>query len=259
MRHGVRPCIPFIQNETIAYLSSSWAGFEYDEVKCKRDVGLIISGAAEDLIFNSNSASIVNGEFYFEFPSQATDTQLNQTLDGINYASKLAQKLIQNVTFVAAPSNNQNAVSLLRKNKEFIQAETIAYMSSSWGSFDYNEAKCKRDVGYIIDNVATDLLYGGNERTRQAGIYYYLYPSQANDSQLQQTTDGINYASRLAQKIVLNTTFVSADTNKLNASNLLAENRNLIANEVVAYVSSSWSGVFYNEAKCKRDLWTDIL
>ena len=246
--------IPFIQAETIAYLSSSWAGFEYDENKCKRDVGLIISGAAEDYLFNTVSASAVNGQYYYEYPSQATDTQFNQTLDGINYASRLAQKIIQNVTFTNATSNTVNAVSLLRNNKEFIQAETIAYMSSSWGSFDYNEAKCKRDVGYIIDNVATDLLYGGNERSRQAGIYYYLYPSQANQSQLQQTTDGVNYASRLAQKIVLNETFTAPDTNALNASNLLAANRSLIADEVVAYVSSSWSGVFYNESKCKRDV-----
>jgi hypothetical protein len=246
--------IPFIQNETIAYLSSSWAGFEYDEVKCKRDVGLIISGAAEDLIFNSNSASIVNGEFYFEFPSQATDTQLNQTLDGINYASRLAQKLIQNIPFTASAINNENAETLLRNNKVFIQNETIAYMSSSWGSFDYNEAKCRRDVGYIIDAVATDIVYGGNERSIEAGRYYYLYPSEATDTQLVQTTDAINYASRLAQKVVANTTFVSADTNTLNASNLLSLNKSLIAEEVVAYVSSSWSGVQYDEVKCKRDV-----
>jgi len=246
--------IPFIQNETIAYLSSSWAGFEYDEVKCKRDVGLIISGAAEDLIFNSNSASIVNGEYYYEFPSQATDTQLNQTLDGINYASRLAQKLIQNIPFTASAYNNENADTLLRNNKVFIQNETIAYMSSSWGSFDYNEAKCRRDVGYIIDAVATDIVYGGNERTIEAGRYYYLYPSEATDTQLQQTTDAINYASRLAQKVIANTTFVSADSNKVNASNLLSLNKSLIAEEVVAYVSSSWSGVQYDEVKCKRDV-----
>jgi hypothetical protein len=246
--------IPFIQNETIAYLSSSWAGFDYDEVKCKRDVGLIISGAAEDLIFNSNSASIVNGEYYYEFPSQATDSQLNQTLDGINYASRLAQKLIQNIPFTASAYNNQNADTLLRNNKVFIQNETIAYMSSSWGSFDYNEAKCRRDVGYIIDAVRTDIVYGGNERTIEAGRYYFLYPSEATNTQLQQTTDAINYASRLAQKVVANTTFVAANTNTLRASNLLSLNKSLIASEVVEYVSSSWSGVQYNEQKCKRDV-----
>jgi hypothetical protein len=253
--------IPFIQNETIAYLSSSWAGFQYDEVKCKRDIGLIISGAAEDLLFGANSASIVNGQFYYEYPSQATvgndgDTggQLNQTLDGINYASRLAQKVIQNVVFNLPTTEVSASNALLVNNKEFIQNETIAYLSSSWGGFDYNEATCKRDVGYIIDAVRTDLVYGGNERSRQAGLYYFLYPSQATGSQLLQTTDGIKYASNLSQKIVSGSIFQSADSDKLEASRLMSLNKGLIAAEVVEYVSSSWSEVFYNEDKCKRDV-----
>jgi hypothetical protein len=246
--------IDFIQEETIAYLSSSWRGFEYDEVKCRRDVGLIVSGAAEDLLFGANSASVVNGQFYYEYPSQATGNQLNQTLDGINYASRLAQKLVQNILFVTQSDDKLNAASLLVDNKGFIQEETILYISSSWSTFDYVESTCRRDVGYIIDAVATDLIYGGNERTRIAGEYYFLYPSEATDSQLLQTTDAINYASRLAQKISVGETFTLAETNKLNASNLILQNQDLIANEVVAYVSSSWSGVFYNQDKCKRDV-----
>jgi hypothetical protein len=245
--------IEFIQNETIAYLSSSWAGFEYDETKCKRDIGFILSGSAEDLIWNSNSASVVNGLYYFDFPSQATDSQLQQTLDGINYASKLAQKVIQNVVFQTASIDNVIAKNLLVNNKEFIQNETIAYISSSWSVFDYNETTCKRDVGYILDAAVTDLVYGGNERTREAGRFYYLYPSEATGSQLLQTTDAINYVSRIAQKIVVGETFTLANADKINASNLLLANQNLIAEEVVAYVSSSWSGVYYNEDKCKRD------
>ena len=245
--------IPFIQNETIAYLSSSWAGFEYDETKCRRDLGFILSGSAEDLIWNANSASIFNGLFYWEFPSQAQGAQLQQTLDGINYASRLAQKVIQNVEFTAVGANALNAASLLVNNKVFIQDETIAYLSSSWSEQAYVESTCKRDVGHVIDAIRTDLVYGGNERSRNAGIFYYLYPSQATGSQLLPTLDGINYAGRMIQKIVTGSVFVSADGNKLNASNLILQNKNLIANEVVAYVSSSWSEVYYNEDKCKRD------
>jgi hypothetical protein len=245
--------IPFIQNETIAYLSSSWAGFEYDETKCKRDLGFILSGSAEDLIWNANSASIFNGLFYWEYPSQAQGAQLQQTLDGINYASRLAQKVIQNIEFTTVSANSLNAASLLVNNKSFIQDETIAYLSSSWGEHPYNELTCKRDVGYIIDAIRTDLVYGGNERSRNAGIFYYLYPSEATGSQLLPTLDGINYAGRMIQKIVTGSVFVSADGNKVNASNLILRNKNLIANEVVAYVSSSWSSAEYNQAKCLRD------
>jgi hypothetical protein len=246
--------IDFIQDETIAYLSSSWRGFDYNEAKCKRDIGYIVSGAAEDLIYGVNNQSIVNGQFYYEFPSQAQGSQLNQTLDGINYASRLAQKVITGTLLLTPTANKTNAANLIVNNKEFIQEETIAYISSSWSSFEYNEVTCKRDVGYIIDAVATDLIYGGNERTRKAAEFYFLYPSDATGSQLIQTVDAINYASRLAQKISVGETFTLADSDNLEASRLLKANANLIANEVVEYVSSSWSGVSYNEVKCKRDV-----
>ena len=250
----LRQNIDFIQEETIQYLSSSWSEFEYDEAKCRRDVGLIISGAAEDLVWNSNSASVVNGQFYYEFPSQATGSQLAQTLDGINYASRLAQKLIQNIEFQQLTGSALSASILISNNRDFIQDETIQYLSSSWSDFVYDDVKCRRDVGYILDAAITDLKYGGNERSRVAGEYYFLFPSDATGSQLIQTTDGINYASRLAQKIAVGETFTSADSEKVEASRLLKANADLIANEVVEYVSSSWSGVQYDETKCKRDV-----
>ena len=52
----IKENIEFIKEETILFMSSSWSTFVYDEEKCRRDVGLIVSGAAEDLIWNSNSA-----------------------------------------------------------------------------------------------------------------------------------------------------------------------------------------------------------
>ena len=37
--------------------------------------------------------------------------------------------------------------------------------------------------------VATDLLWGGNERSIVAGDYYYRYPSQTTSLELTETTD----------------------------------------------------------------------
>jgi hypothetical protein len=201
--------ITFIQEETIAYLSSSWSGFVYDEEKCKRDVGFILSGSAEDLLWNSNSASIVNGKFYYEYPSQATvgndgDTggQLNQTLEGIEYASRLAQKVVLNTLFVTQSTEITNAYNLIRNNKSFIQSESISYISSSWSTHTYNQLSCSRDISYIIDAVTTDIYYGGNERASKAGLYYFLYPSEATGSQLDETVTGINYAKNLSNRIL---------------------------------------------------------
>ena len=246
--------IPFIQDETIAYLSSSWSTASYDEVKCRRDIGLIVSGAAEDLIWNSNSSSVVNGKFYYEYPSQAQGAQLNQTLDGVIYASKLAQKVILNTQFNLPSTQTNTAYDLLINNKEFIQNETIAYISSSWASKQYNETTCKRDVGYILDAIATDVKWGGNERTITAGVFYYKYPSAATGSQLKETVTGVTYAKNLADKLLRNAQFQKVSQNKLQAKDLIVSNKNFIANEVVAYVSASWSGFSYNETTCKRDV-----
>jgi hypothetical protein len=246
--------ISFIQNETIAYLSSSWSTASYDESKCRRDVGLIISGAAEDLVFNSNSASLFNGIFYYDFPSQAQGAQLNQTLDGINYASKLAQKVIQNVTYVTASAVVSASYALIRNNREFIQNETIAYLSSSWSTAEYSESICKRDIGHIIDAVSTDLLYGGNERSTNAGVFYYLYPSQAQGSQLQPTLAGVNYAGQLSKNVAASLTFVTASQIVSASVNLLRKNREFIQNETLAYLTASWSTFEYDKDKCKRDV-----
>jgi hypothetical protein len=245
--------ISFIQDETIAYLSSSWSTASYDESKCRRDVGLIISGAAEDLVFNSNSASLFNGIFYYDFPSQAQGAQLNQTLDGINYASKLAQKVIQNVTYVTASAIVSASYALIRNNREFIQNETIAYLSSSWSTASYIELTCKRDVGHIIDAVSTDLLYGGNERSTNAGVFYYLYPSQAQGAQLQPTLTGVNYAGQLSKNVAASLTFVTASQLVSASVNLLRKNREFIQNETLAYLTASWSTFEYDKDKCKRD------
>ena len=245
--------IPFIQSETLAYLSSSWSTASYDESKCGRDIGLIISGAAEDLVWNTLSASAVNGNYYLENPSQAETSQLNQTLDGIEYASKLTQKLIQNIEFVTASSEATTSHTLLLDNKLLIQNETIEYISSSWSDFSYSEGLCRRDIGHIIDAAATDVLYGGNERAVQAASFYYSNPSSATGSQLNQTVDAINYARRLSNEIIQSNLLVLPSLQTLQVAELVTQNRSLIQEETIQFLSSSWSTFEYNEAKCRRD------
>jgi hypothetical protein len=261
--NNIKQNIPFIQQEVIAYLSSSWSEFVYDEVSCSRDVGFIVSGAAEDLLFNSNSSSIANGIAYYEFPSSAIisgsgspseDAQLLPTLEGIRYAKELTLKLIQNEEFVRSDEDKVEVGNLLFNNKNFLREEAIEYISSSWSFFNYDEDKCKRDIGFIIDAVRTDLVYGGNQRGITAGEYYYLIPSLATTTQIFQTLDAIKYVSTLSQKLVSGEGFVEAEPQNLEASRLLLENNELIAREVVSYVSSSWSEVVYNEDSCSRDV-----
>ncbi len=245
---------PFIQAETIQYVSSSWVGFDYNEASCSRDVGFLIDAVATDVLYGGNQSSAYAALVYFETASAATGSQLEPTVDAIDYAAGLATKVIQNLTFVTASQIVSASVELLRKNRQFIQEETMQYLTASWSTFDYNQEKCRRDVGHIVDGVATDLLYGGNERSVMSGEFYYRYPSQATSTQLTQTNEGIRYASRIAQKVVQNIVFQTASLEASASFDLLRKNKPFIQAETIAYVSSSWSGVYYNEASCSRDV-----
>ncbi len=73
-------------------------------------------------------------------------------------------------------ANVENAASLIHANREFIKAEVVAYVKSQNDiSFVYDRAKCARDIGFIVDSISVDLLYGGNKQTIQSGVYYYGY------------------------------------------------------------------------------------
>ena len=86
----------------------------------------------------------------------------------------ITDKIIPNGTTVTANTSTQAAAALLQANKEFLKAETIAWITANApGSFVYDKAKCKRDTGYLIDCVTFDLLRGGNRQVIQAGVCYY--------------------------------------------------------------------------------------
>ena len=48
----------------------------------------------------------------------------------------------------------------------------LAGGSGIWNNFDYSSAKCKRDVGYIVDAWINDLSKGGNLETRRMAASY---------------------------------------------------------------------------------------
>ena len=53
------------------------------------------------------------------------------------------------------------------------KTEIIDYITEQYNGLAYNEAKCPRDVGYIVDAVSEDLEYGGDSATIHAARYYF--------------------------------------------------------------------------------------
>ena len=67
----------------------------------------------------------------------------------------------------------QNAFGELESVKGTVQNGVLAHLAKYFEVLPYNEAKCRRDTGYIVDAVSHDIQYGGNAATVQtAGMYF---------------------------------------------------------------------------------------
>ena len=220
--------------------------------------------------------------------------------------------IVPNGLVSSSNANVQRAYALLQANKLYLEQEAVAYVELVKPvGFQYDPAKCARDVGYMIDSVSFDLLYGGNRQAVQSGVYYYGYSSTARaipDNELSNTLSAYRHLRDILPYIVENapiplsyqtsSTIVSqvfgtpgttvqvlsaqsaidvitniinngpsvaatpspisltssADANVIHASNIIEANRNFIAAEVVAYISSQLSGFVYDQVKCARDI-----
>ena len=72
---------------------------------------------------------------------------------------------------------NPNAQYLLELNRVFIQREVSSWIDyqvanaevgSIWENFVYDDFKCERDVGFIVDRLGWDIGHGGNLKVRAA-------------------------------------------------------------------------------------------
>jgi len=102
--------------------------------------------------------------------------------------------------------NNQYAFDILMANKEFIKAETLAFIDQTYNpnSFNYNEELCYRDTGLIVDAVSQDILLGGNRKSLEAGLSYWNKGYNSVAGQETTTTMAINYARDIALQIIAN-------------------------------------------------------
>jgi hypothetical protein len=103
------------------------------------------------------------------------------------------------------------AASIVDENKEFIQDEVIYFINTTYPALVYNETKCRRDTGIIVDGIVKDLKNGGKEFALENQGEYY---TGAVSGQETETAAAINYISTLtAQLLVATAPTKNAGTN----------------------------------------------
>ena len=111
--------------------------------------------------------------------SDAIASKFDVVLDILtNGVSGVTDKIVPNDVDASYNIDVKQAFNILQANKVYMQQEVLSWVENQKTSgFLYDKTKCFRDVGYIVDSVSFDLLYGGNRQSIQAGVYYYGYNS----------------------------------------------------------------------------------
>ena len=117
---------------------------------------------------------------------------------------------------VLPTADADDAALQLQANKQFLQAETLAYINDTYPSLVYNQDKCSRDVGYIVDALTYDILYGGNSATRvNAESYFVGAAAQLPAGQQAQTADAYDHLASVIEQVVQGTTVTPTTGNTL--------------------------------------------
>jgi hypothetical protein len=159
-----------------------------------------------------------------------------------------------------------NAAALLRANKDLIKDEVVRYINAVFPTLTYNQALCARDVGYIVDNMTSDLETGLIDGVLNSGESYFRgMTSQGNSliaitTQLTETLAGIQYVNTLAQQIIDNTSISPKRGTVAQVTNLPAGETGSdarIAEQVTtikAIINKTDPASLYNPPKNNRDM-----
>jgi hypothetical protein len=133
----------------------------------------------------------------FDYSIQTTIRVSGGTFGGVNRDAKYYVKTINS-------GNNSFTISETLNGAAFVLNSDTGTM---YASLAYNKSTCARDVGFIVSNIATDILYGGKYNTIKAGLRYWAGSDSAGlvrGEQSVETRAGISYIATLAGKIIAN-------------------------------------------------------
>jgi hypothetical protein len=240
-------------------------------------------------------------------PVVALQQKISQTfgIPGWESAAVTAGELIQDIidvidnqTLITAPtladtswvsSDLVDSYDLLQAEKENVKIAVGDFIDAKFFLLTYNREKCLRDIGYIIDALGYDVMFGSNFRSIVAGRSYY----RANANVVLQSQKSATIGSlrrlkelltvsalgnstaleRLEDNIELIVSIINVGPSAIpeyeipnptsgfsslfaNGRNLVDLNRPFIIAEVIKYIEINYPLVYasMDSLKCQRDI-----
>jgi hypothetical protein len=176
--------------------------------KCARDIGYLVDAVSTDVFVGGNTYSIAFSKQYFDDKGNpiapGLDVEREESVTAFESAGEYMKKALTNqlyekdltLTFSPAYYGQNTPIIVYNKsgNKDTCQdvqdlvdnrigiitsvigIGTLSVLDNvlpNAGRFLDNEAKCRRDIGYFVDAVSTDLENSTNKNTIEATNYYF--------------------------------------------------------------------------------------
>jgi hypothetical protein len=109
------------------------------------------------------------------------------------------------------------AVNMIQANRGFAQAEVTAWLGVNFNTQAiplYNAVKCQRDVGYIIDALCYDLMYGGTSSMYDMAKSYFVNSTSEIPGEESASAQAYARLNTILQQIVNNTSVTKSAGNQ---------------------------------------------
>jgi len=214
------------------------------ESKCKRDIGYIVDAVVSDL-YNGGNAGIIDAtKAYFTSAGAPISPGLigeeTQSVIAFNKARDWMKKALTNqlyvkdTTLIDDPSTgsnlSENSCANVRATVDSLTSIITSAVSSgnisslpprdpgAWSSVG-ETSKCKRDIGYIVEAVTSDLRLGGNVNIVNAAESYYVGTTlDYINNEKTETLDAYNYVRDLCIAAMRNWSFTIQNATIVNGS-----------------------------------------
>ena len=85
-----------------------------------------------------------------------------------------ADTLVFPAPAVLPSADADDAAVILQNNRAYLKNEVVAYINANFPTLTYDETKCRRDVGFIVDALTFDILYGGTHGVQIIAQSYFV-------------------------------------------------------------------------------------
>ena len=306
-----------IISDVTTWINTTYPNFAYDQAVCERDAGLIVDAISYDIQYGGNSAILEATKAYFTgwantlpveqraievaamtqlktivttYMSGATEETeaaglLDILIDALNAGSLSAipATIFPDYTWAAAAINS-DADDVIADTT--VVPAVLQFITNTYSEFVYDHAKCSRDIGFIVDALRYDIMFGSDFRSLKSGMSYRRAISSAEvviDSQLEATLSSINHVKSEIKNITTGTNKVKSsaeiirdimilgtkptsftyadptlyDTGFFNTRRLIVANTQFLIDEVDAFMDDSYNAVWTALSAADKTVFLD--